>query len=74
MAKTPDAPDEAAAQEVQPPRKRRPRRATVPGTGPSSADGPEPRLDDVQPEKKQPKKTALSQRDRWMHEEKPPHY
>lgn len=74
MAKTPDAHDDAAAQDDQPRRKRRPRRATAPGTGPVSADGPEPRLDDIQPKGKQPKKPPLSDRDRWMFEEKPPHY
>lgn len=74
MAKTPDAHDDAAAQADQPRRKRRPRRATAPGTGPASADGAEPRLDDVQPKSKQPKKPPLSERDRWMLGEKPPHY
>ena len=53
----------------------RPRRATVAGTGPASADGPEPRLDDLQPDpKNKPSKEKLSERDRWMLDEKPPHY
>ena len=55
--------------------KRPSRRATVAGTGPSSADGPEPRLDAIQPGSKQkPSKEKLSERDRWMLDEKPPHY
>lgn len=76
MAKKPAPEDDSSAQH-NPPRRmtRRPRRATVAGTGPAAADGPEPRLDDVQPTDKQAKKKApLSERDRWMLDEKPPHY
>lgn len=54
--------------------RRRSRRATVAGTGPAAADGPEPRLEDVKPQDKPTKKKPLSQRDQWMLEEKPPHY
>ena len=74
MAKTPEAHDDADAHQKQPRNKRRPRRATAAGTGPTSADGTEPRLDDVLPKAKQLKKTPLSARDRWMLGEKPPHY
>lgn len=49
------------------------RRATVAGTGPASADGPEPRLDEVDPGMKKPA-AKLSARDRAIMDEKPPHY
>ena len=75
MANSGTSKDDASPQDGQgqAQRKRRPRRATAPGTGPAAADGPEPRLEDVQPKAKRPKK-PLSERDRWMLEEKPPHY
>src|SRR5690625_37523 len=57
----------------QPKPKRRRRRVTVAGTGPASADGPEPRLEDLKPKTDTPR-NKLSERDRWMLEEKPPHY
>ena len=50
------------------------RRATAPGTGPTSADGPEPRLDEIKPETKKRAKSTLSERDKWLLNEKPPHY
>lgn len=53
--------------------RRGPRRATVAGTGPASADGPEPRLDEVAPGVKKPD-PKLSARDRAIMDEKPPHY
>ncbi|MFD6812693.1 hypothetical protein [Enteractinococcus coprophilus] len=74
MAKNQDATGDSSSPDDQPRRKRRPRRATVPGTGPASADGPEPRLEDVQPKAPASKKPPLSSRDRWIHDEKPPHY
>lgn len=55
-------------------RKRRPRRATVAGTGPATTEAPEPRLEDLRPATERPAKQKLSERDRWMLEEKPPHY
>lgn len=52
------------------------RRVTVAGTGPNTATGPEPRIDSIQPETKQTKNKAskLSERERWMLEQRPPHY
>lgn len=55
-------------------RKRGPRRATVAGTGPTTTDEPEPRLEDLRPKAEKPSQKKLSERDRWMLEEKPPHY
>lgn len=55
-------------------RKRGPRRATVAGTGPAAADGPEPKLDELNPKTKKSSQPNLSERDRWMLEQKPPHY
>ena len=60
MAKTPEAPDDADAHQKQPRNKRRPRRATAAGTGPTSADGTEPRLDDVLPRAAAQKDSAVS--------------
>lgn len=51
---------------------RKPRRATAPGTGPTTANGPEPRLESMQPELRSVK--TLTERDRWIIEQKPPHY
>lgn len=56
---------------------RRSRRVTVAGTGLSAADGPEPRVESVQPERllsARSKQQKLSERDRWMLDQKPPHY
>lgn len=50
------------------------RRITVPGTGPNSADGPEPRIHAIEHDPKRSKQQKLSERDRWMQEQKPPHY
>ena len=50
------------------------RRATAPGTGPASADGPEPRVDELKPATEKRAKLKLSERDRWLLDEKPPHY
>ena len=65
-SKQPDDADRAKA-------RRRPRRATVAGTGPASADGPEPRLERLQPKAQKPD-PKLSARDRAIMDEKPPHY
>ena len=74
MVNNPDAAQDSSSRDEQPRPKRRPRRATAAGTGPASADGPEPRLEDIQPQEPQSKKPPLSARDRWIHDEKPPHY
>lgn len=50
------------------------RRVTAAGTGPTADAGPEPRTDAIQPEPQGSKKNKLSERDRWMLEQKPPHY
>lgn len=55
-------------------RARRPRRATVAGTGPVEADGPEPKLKDLAPDPVRRNTKQLTERERWMLEEKPPHY
>lgn len=73
MADPTDEQDETP-KSTQPRRKRGPRRATVPGTGPASADGPEPRLEKTQGKDKKRKQQPLSERERWMLDEKPPHY
>src|SRR5699024_6149775 len=52
--------------------RRKPRRATAPGTGPTTASGPEPRSDAVRSKPRSDKK--LTERDRWLLEQKPPHY
>lgn len=52
--------------------RRKPRRATAPGTGPITANGPEPRIDAVRSKPHSDKK--LTERDRWLLEQKPPHY
>lgn len=69
MTQQPDHDDTAP----QKPR-RRPRRATVPGTGPVQADGPEPKLEDLTPAPARRETKKLDERERWMLEEKPPHY
>ncbi|WFP15784.1 hypothetical protein [Citricoccus muralis] len=65
------------------PRPRRSRRVDAPGTGPAEADHAEPRLDpeatDAAPPRKpaeRPMQTlgALSERDRWLLEQRPPHW
>ena len=63
----------ASDESDRPKRKRGPRRATVAGTGPADANTPEPRPEDLTPEAQKPLK-KLSERDRWMLEQKPPHY
>lgn len=56
-------------------RRRGHRRATVAGTGPVSADGPEPRLDELKPDDPaSAEKDQLSARDQKILDEKPPHY
>lgn len=67
----------AKAQDKKPPatkRKRGTRRVTVAGTGNASADGPEPRIETVEPATKKTTDNELSERDRWLLEQKPPHY
>jgi hypothetical protein len=59
----------------KPVKRRGHRRATVAGTGPASADGPEPRIEQLNPETPEPsQKKNLSDRDRQILDEKPPHY
>lgn len=78
MAYDNDTADDHAKQYPQ--RKQGPRRVTVCGTGPASADGPEPRLETIDPgprgDSQQPpdKNHSASARDRWIVEQKPPHY
>lgn len=50
------------------------RRVTVSGTGPDTATGPEPRIESIQPKTKPSKDQKLSERERWMLEQRPPHY
>lgn len=56
------------------PKPRKPRRATVAGTGPATSDGPEPRLESIEPKTKPTGGQKLSERERWMLEQRPPHY
>jgi len=59
----------------KPVKRRGHRRATAAGTGPATADGPEPRIEQLAPETPKPsKKKNLSARDRQILDEKPPHY
>ncbi|NUL46875.1 hypothetical protein F7P69_16960 [Cellulosimicrobium funkei] len=54
------------------PRRRGPRRADAPGTGPPSADGPEPQLEAA---RKNVRETArLTEHERWLLEQRPPHW
>lgn len=62
---------EGSAEDVA---RRRPRRADAPGTGPVSADGPEPRLRQDGTAEPGTRETAVSDRDRWMLEQRPPHW
>lgn len=55
-------------------RRRGSRRVTVAGTGPDAATGPEPRIESIEPKTKQSKTDKLSERERWMLEQRPPHY
>lgn len=50
------------------------RRVTVAGTGPNTATGPEPRIESIEPQPKRSKDRQLTQRERWMLEQRPPHY
>lgn len=66
-------PDSSPEPQAKPSRPHR--RVTVAGTGPVTADGPGPRLDAMQPKPDQSSQAKqLSERDRWMLEQKPPHY
>ncbi|MEY8815653.1 hypothetical protein AB9H24_10765 [Micrococcus luteus] len=68
------------------PRRRGPRRADAPGTGPAAADGREPRLPEMPRLTGQagtsPATTpagvesgpAEAERDRWLREQRPPHW
>lgn len=73
----------------KPNRRRGSRRADAPGTGPAEADGPEPNLPDgTLPDKNHETGTTkprirvqkpkdhdqLTDRDRWILEERPPHW
>ncbi len=68
--------------EEQPPvrRRRGSRRVDAPGTGPASSDGPEPELDLTgtlpgSPAGDAPgQRAAASERDRWLLEQRPPHW
>ncbi|WMY77902.1 hypothetical protein [Citricoccus sp. I39-566] len=69
-------------------RRRGPRRADAPGTGPASADGAEPQLEALKPEpassespRPEPspgdaarKNPRLTEHDRWLLEQRPPHW
>ncbi|WP_188805751.1 hypothetical protein [Citricoccus zhacaiensis] len=73
-------------------RRRRPRRADAPGTGPPSADGPEPTLGEPavsestatsapsmpsvsgQRDARSSDQRNLSERERWLLEQRPPHW
>ncbi|OFR87768.1 hypothetical protein HMPREF2863_02230 [Micrococcus sp. HMSC067E09] len=67
-------------QPAVPRRRRGPRRASVPGTGPAGADGAEPRIvglnaepsDAVVPETGRP--AATDARGRWILDQRPPHW
>jgi hypothetical protein len=74
-----------AADPGQPgPRRRGPRRADAPGTGPASADGPEPSLQPPVPasaprdrkakDSQTKDRKGLSERERWLLEQRPPHW
>src|SRR5699024_9964949 len=52
--------------------RRKPRRATAPATGPTTANGPEPRMDAGRSKPRSGKK--LTERDRWLLEQNPPHF
>ncbi|WP_115931742.1 hypothetical protein LG293_01190 [Citricoccus nitrophenolicus] len=71
------------------PRRRGPRRADAPGTGPASADGPEPTLREPavgessatsvpsgsgQRDARSSDQHNLSERERWLLEQRPPHW
>ncbi|SJN28859.1 hypothetical protein FM125_07355 [Micrococcus lylae] len=70
----------AATQPAEPRRRRGPRRASVPGTGPAGADGAEPRIvglnaepsDAVVPGAGRP--AATDARGRWILDQRPPHW
>lgn len=69
------------------PRRRGPRRADAPGTGPAAADGREPRLPEVTGKGGNSPATtpgrggtgsepapAEAERERWLREQRPPHW
>ncbi|WP_430753816.1 hypothetical protein [Micrococcus luteus] len=67
------------------PRRRGPRRADAPGTGPAAADGREPRLPGMPRQDGTSPATASTgagdesgpaeaDRDRWLREQRPPHW
>ncbi|MFJ3312080.1 hypothetical protein ACIPJU_04630 [Micrococcus endophyticus] len=66
------------------PRRRGPRRADAPGTGPASADAPEPRLPGVgagtvgargaEGVRGAAGEPTADERDRWLLEQRPPHW
>ncbi|MBL0704746.1 DUF4011 domain-containing protein [Sinomonas cellulolyticus] len=68
--------EEALGSEPQTEELRRPRggrRVTVPGTGPASADEPEPGSPERTPESPR-NGEGVRDRDRWLKEQKPPHW
>lgn len=72
---------EPAAEGQAPPRRRRgPRRASVPGTGPEEADSAEPRIVGLNAEPSgavvpgQGKPAVTDARGRWILEQRPPHW
>lgn len=76
MGKHAERPDSEKRDDDQSSRKKRrgSRRLTVSGTGPDTATGPEPRIELIQPKTKPSKDQKLSERERWMLEQRPPHY
>lgn len=56
------------------PRRRGPRRADAPGTGPASADGPEPVPDPEQQAGQGENTQQTSEHERWLLEQRPPHW
>lgn len=59
-------------------KRRRSRRVTVAGTGHNAAIGPEPRIESLEATPKTSPKSSkdrqLTERERWLLEQRPPHY
>lgn len=68
-----DAPDAGSHAAAELRRPRGGRRVTVPGTGPASADGPEAPVP-APTEEPGPTNAGERERDRWLKEQKPPHW
>lgn len=74
MSKRAEQPESGNKRQDGGKKRRGSRRVTVAGTGPQSATGPEPRIESIEPQPKPSKDRQLTERERWMLEQRPPHY